>query len=154
MRCAVIAAAFAAAIWMIPPQAAAQETGEEAAAPPPTHTTAEYYYRIKWGSAIEFAELYEKNHKPLLEEAKNAGFIVSMKTDYPFTHMAGGPRWDMRVTIVYRDAAAAINDPDLNALWEEATKRLYKDKKKFDAEEARRFSLLEDHWDVILMPNQ
>lgn len=151
MKYALLFAAAFAAVVCTPAQAAGQDSAAEAA---PAHTTAEYYYRIKWGSAGEFDELYEKNHKPLLEEAMKAGFIVSMKTDYPFTHMAGGPRWDMRVTIVYRNAAAAINDPALNALWAEATERLYKDQKKFHAEEARRFSLLEDHWDVILMPNE
>lgn len=68
--------------------------------------------------------------------------------------MAGGVRWDMRVTIVFRDASAAINDPAWTALWEKATRRLYKDKKKFDQEEARRFSLLEDHWDVVVLSDE
>ena len=34
----------------------------------------------------------------------------------------------------------------------DAEARLYPDKAKFAAEETRRFSLLEDHWDVIVMP--
>ena len=38
------------------------------------------------------------------------GFINSMKIDEPFTHMAGGPRWDLRVTITYRDGIAAVGD--------------------------------------------
>lgn len=58
------------------------------------------------------------------------------------------------MTIVFRDASAAINDPAWTALWEEATKRPYKDKKKFDQEEARRFSLLEDHWDVVVLSDE
>lgn len=106
---------------------------------------------MKWGSLEEFGELYDRNHKPLLEAAQKAGFILSMKTDYPFTHMAGGPRWDMRVTITYRDAAAAINDPALWTLWADTTRKLFKDEKKHAAEEKRRFSLLEDHWDVVVV---
>jgi hypothetical protein len=34
----------------------------------------------------------------------------------------------------------------------DAQARLYSDKTKFATEEARRFSLLEDHWDIIVMP--
>lgn len=113
-------------------------------------TKVEYYYRVKWGSLPDFIKLYEKNHAPLLSAMKAAGFVIDTKTEYPFTHLAGGPRWDMRVTITYRDAAAAINDPAWEAAWVEAKARLYKDQKKFAAEEAARFALLEDHWDVVI----
>ena len=113
-------------------------------------TKVESYYRVKWGSLNEFISLYDKNHKPLLEELRKDGFILDMKTEYPFTHLAGGPRWDVRVTITYRDAAAALNDPAWEVKWAEAKKRMYKDQAKFEAEEAQRFSLLEDHWDVVI----
>ena len=151
MKFAVAAALAVAAIQFSPSHAAAQDAAPADARAKDVQTTVEYYYRIRWGSVGDFVKLYEKNHAPLLEEAKKAGFIVSTKTEFPFTHMAGGVRWDMRVTIVFRDAAAAINDPAWTAFWEEATKRLFKDKKKFDEEETRRFSLLEDHWDVIVV---
>ncbi len=126
------------------------------AAPPPTAAvstpvTFEYYYRIKWGSDLEFIRLYEKNHAPLLEEMKKAGFVTSMKVEQPFTHMAGGERWDLRVTIVFPDGHKAITDPEWERIWAAARKRLYPDQKTFDAEEERRFSLLEEHWDVIVM---
>lgn len=151
MKSAFAAALAVAALQFASPYAAAQDAAAADARAKDVQTTVEYYYRIRWGSVGDFVKLYEKNHAPLLEEAKKAGFIISTKTEFPFTHMAGGVRWDMRVTIVFRDAAAAINDPAWTALWEEATKRLYKDKKKFDEEETRRFSLLEDHWDVIVV---
>ena len=35
-------------------------------------------------------------------------------------------------------------------LWGAAQARLYPDKAAFDAEEDRRFALLEEHWDVIV----
>jgi hypothetical protein len=147
---AVTLAATLAGVAVILTQAQAQDAQSPAARAKDVPLTVEYYYRVKWGSLKEFAALYEKNHAPLLEEAKKAGFVTEMKTQYPFTHLAGGPRWDMRVTITYRDAAAAINDPAWEEVWVTAKKRLYKDLKKFDAEEAHRFSLLEDHWDVIV----
>jgi len=64
--------------------------------------------------------------------------------------MSGDERWDLRVTIEFRDAAAAVSDPAFFALMGEATDRLFKDKKKYEDEEAKRFSLLDAHWDVIV----
>ena len=137
------------ALTMIAAPALAQSP-PEAAAVSPVPVTMEYYYRIKWGSAGEFKRLYNKNHAPLLAAMQQAGFIRSIRVDEPFTHLAGGPRWDLRVTIVYRDAAAAIADPRWDSLWAEAKARLYKDKAAFDAEEDRRFAMLEEHWDVVV----
>ena len=115
--------------------------------------TAEYYYRIKWGSAAEFKRLYERNHAPILRELAKQGFITRIETEEPLTHLAGGPRWDLRVTITYRDASSAVV---VGGAFDKASgavqARLYPDKAKFEAEEARRFSLLEDHWDVIVVP--
>ena len=115
--------------------------------------TVEHYYRIKWGSAVEFKRLYKLNHQPLLEEMKRQGFITRIETEEPFTHMAGGQRWDLRVTITYRDAPAAVV---VGGAWDKAfdaaIARLYPDKAKLDAEEAQRFALLEEHWDVIVRP--
>lgn len=123
---------------------------DAAAVAQPVPVTVEYYYRIKWGSAEEFSRLYDRNHAPLLEEMKKLGFIRSIRVQVPYTHMAGGTRWDMRVTIVFRDATAAISDPEWDRQWSAAKARLYPDSQGFDAEERARFSLLEDHWDVVV----
>ncbi|HET9640520.1 MAG TPA: hypothetical protein VFP12_15075 [Allosphingosinicella sp.] len=144
MRALFAAAAFLASA----PTAAAAAQPAAAAAQLPV--TVEYYYRIKWGSSLEFKRLYDKNHAPLLREMQKSGFIRSIRVDEPFTHLAGGPRWDLRVTIVFRDATAAISDPLWDRSWGAAQARLYPDKKAFDAEEDRRFALLEEHWDVIV----
>jgi hypothetical protein len=112
--------------------------------------TMEYYYRIKWGSADQFKKLYAANHAPLLDDMQKAGFITAIRVEEPFTHMAGGPRWDLRVTITFRDAAAAIADPRWDQLWEESKRRRYPDLARFEADEATRFALLEDHWDIVV----
>jgi hypothetical protein len=115
--------------------------------------TAEYYYRIKWGSAQEFKRLYERNHAPIMREMQKQGFVTRMEIEEPFTHLAGGPRWDLRVTVTFRDAASAILvGGEFDKAFAEAQKRLYPNKSAFDAEEARRFSLLEEHWDMIVTP--
>ena len=113
--------------------------------------TTEHYYRIKWGSAGEFRRLYKLNHEPILVELQKQGFITAIRTEEPFTHMAGNQRWDLRVTITFRDPSAAVVVGGAFDKASDAVKaRLYPDKKKFEAEEARRFSLLEEHWDVII----
>jgi hypothetical protein len=114
---------------------------------------AEYYYRIKWGSAGEFKRLYEKNHAPILRELQKQGMILKIDTEEPFTHLAGGPRWDFRVTVTYPDGSTAIQTGGaMDKAFTAVAKRLYPDKKAFDVEEALRFSLLEDHWDMIVVP--
>lgn len=138
------------AVALATPTVFAQPAPPEQARAKDIPTKVEYYYRVKWGSLKEFAALYDRNHKPLLEEMRKDGFIMDMKTEFPFTHIAGGPRWDMRVTITYRDAAAAINDPAWVSRWVLAKNKLYKDVNALNAEEAKRFSLLEDHWDVVV----
>src|SRR4051794_2954822 len=104
---AILAAALLASA---PASPAAAKPAAAAVAQAPV--TMEYYYRIKWGASEAFKRLYDKNHAPLLREMQKAGFIRSIRVDEPFTHLAGGPRWDLRVTIVFRDPAAAIADPE------------------------------------------
>ncbi len=142
--------AMLAAALLAMAAAAPSAAQPNAAAVAPVPVTFEYYYRIKWGSGEEFKRLYDKNHAPLLREMQKAGFIRSMRVDEPFTHLAGGPRWDLRVTIVFRDATAAVSDPEWDRQWGAARARLYPDKAAFDAEEDRRFALLEEHWDMIV----
>lgn len=115
--------------------------------------TVEYYYRVRWGEMGEFLRLYRKNHEPLLLEMKKQGWITRIEQTEPFTHMAGGQRWDLRITLVYRDAEAAVGAGGAyDQAAEAASKRLFPDKATHEAEEARRFSLLDEHWDVIVTP--
>ena len=140
--------AFACLLAAVPVSAGAQSP---APAQSKEQVTVEHYYRIKWGSGAEFKRLYELNHAPLLREMVKTGHIVSIQTEEPFTHMAGGPRWDLRVTITYPNAASAVVvGGAFDKAFDAAKARLYPDKKKLDAEEAARFALLEDHWDVIV----
>jgi hypothetical protein len=111
----------------------------------------EYYYRIRWGSADEFKRLYERNHAPILREMQRLGYIVRIETEEPFTHLSGGARWDLRVTITFRDAASAVvAGGEFDQASAAVSRRLYPDRERFRSEEARRFSLLEEHWDVIV----
>ncbi len=148
MRLAILSVCMVLA--MTAPVSRAQEPAKQEQTQTPV--IVEYYYRIKWGSADEFKRLYEKNHAPLLREMKKSGLLTSIRLDEPFTHIAGGPRWDWRVTLTFPSGNAAISDPEWGRLWKQNRIRMYENEEAFFAEEDKRFSLLEDHWDVVLNP--
>jgi hypothetical protein len=131
--------------------AAAPAPAQPAAQPSAQPVTIESYYRVKWGSAGEFFKLYERNEVSLLREMQRQGLITALSFDEPFTHMAGAPRWDFRARITYRDGNHAVETGGAyDKAFEAARARLLPDKARFEAEQAKRMSLLEDHWDVVM----
>ena len=143
----LLLAAFASPLAAQPAPAPAAP----AAAPGPV--IVESYYRIRWGSFWDFMEIYNRHHAPILAEMQRLGFIVALRTETPSTHMAGDQRWDLRVTITYRDAAAATGaDPAYDRAARAASDRLFTDRAAHLAAETRRFAMLEEHWDVIVAP--
>jgi hypothetical protein len=104
----------------------------------------EYYYKVKWGSFDEFLRLFKKNHYPVLMKEKELGRIVRVDAVRPRLHGTEEGRWDLRVTITWRDAATANDDFDPASI----TSVLYPDKAAFEREEQRRFELLVAHWDL------
>jgi hypothetical protein len=110
---------------------------------PPAPFVVEYYYKVKWGHQEEFLTLFRKNHLPLLQKGIASGRIVSVDMISPRYHMPEPARWDYRVTIVFKDAASAMQgDPP------ELVKQLYPDQATFKREEQQRFEILEAHWDL------
>ncbi len=108
----------------------------------------EYYYRVRWGYQEEFLRLFRKNHLPVLKREIETGRILEVSAAAPRYHASEDGRWDFRVTIAFRDAAAAAGAP----LGEEEMRALFPDKESFEREERRRFEILDAHWDVPLLP--
>ena len=106
---------------------------------------AAYYYRVKWGHHEEWLDLFRRNHWPILREQLRDGRFTDVRLYEPRYHGDGRADWDVMVTITYRDWAAleAHSEADLKL-------RLYPDQDRFRMEEARRFELLDAHWDVPL----
>jgi hypothetical protein len=104
----------------------------------------EYYYKVKWGSFDEFFRLFKKNHYPVLMKEKELGRILRVDAARPRLHGTEDGRWDLRVTITWRDAATANDDFDPATI----TSVLYPDKSAFEREEQQRFALLLAHWDL------
>lgn len=107
----------------------------------------EYYYKIRWGFADEFMRLFKKNHLPVLKKQIETGRLLSVSAVRPRYHSTEDGRWDYRVTIVFRNVAAAHDAGAEEAI----IKQLYPDQETFRREEQRRFEILISHWDVPLV---
>lgn len=104
----------------------------------------EYYYKTKWGHADEFLHLFKKNHYPLLMKQVEAGRMLKVWVDQPRYHTTEDGRWDYRVTIVFKNSAAA-NEPFDEEMMK---KQLWPDQATYAREEQRRFEILDSHWDL------
>jgi hypothetical protein len=118
--------------------------GQQKSALPPDAFTVENYYKVKWGFAEEFINLWKTNHYPLLKKAIEKGDILSVTAEKPRLHSGEDTRWDFRVTIVFRNAALAF-DANLTTPYK---KGLYPDLDKLARDEQHRFELLIAHWDI------
>jgi len=106
----------------------------------------ESYYCAQWGSAGEFIRLYKKNHLPVLKQLQDEGRIQSIVAVKPRYHATEEGRWDYRVTLTFRDAAAAHDPGHEDAI----KKQLFPDQKAYVEEEQRRFEILISHWDILV----
>jgi hypothetical protein len=108
--------------------------------------TIENYYKVKWGFADEFINLWKVNHYPLLKKAIDKGDIISVTAEKPKLHSGEDTRFDFKVTIVFKNEKLAF-DPNLTKQYE---KQLYPDPEKLKKDEQHRFELLIAHWDVMI----
>ena len=104
----------------------------------------EYYYKVKWGHADEFIALFMKNHYPLLKKQVEMGRMLKVYASAPRYHATEDGRWDYRVAIVFKNAAAAFDAFDEKAL----IQQMYPDQATYRKEEQRRFEILDAHWDL------
>src|SRR5205814_9328504 len=101
----------------------------------------EYYYKTRWGVADEFIRLFKKNHFPVLQREIALGHIQQVTAEAPRFHGTEDGRWDYRITIVWKNAAAP-HEP----LAEAELKRLFRDQDTFRREEQPRFEIIAAHW--------
>ena len=108
--------------------------------------TMENYYKVRWGFAEEFIQLWKKNHYPLLKKAIEKGGLLKVMAEKPRYHGSEDGRWDFRVILVFKNVQAAF-DPNLT---EPYKKQLYPDLDKLTKDEQHRFELLIAHWDIAV----
>lgn len=132
--------------WSILALFVAAPVSGTAQAPPAGSTepfVVEYYYKARWGHADEFIRLFKKNHYPVLKREIELGHIHQVTAEAPRFHATEEGRWDYRITIVWKDAAAPHEPFPENEL-----RRLFPDQDAFRREEQQRFEILLAHWDV------
>ena len=111
-----------------------------------SYFTIENYYKVKWGYADEFINLWKVNHYPLLKKAIDKGDIISVEAEKPKLHSGEDTRFDFKVTIVFKNEKLAFD----NNLTKQYEKELYPDIEKLKKDEQHRFELLIAHWDVMI----
>lgn len=107
----------------------------------------EYYYKVQWGHADEWLALFKKNHLPVLKALKVQGRIVEVEMERPRYHATEEGRWDFRVTITWKNAAASMDSSGEQAV----IRKLFPDQETFKREEQRRFEILLAHWDLPIV---
>jgi hypothetical protein len=111
-----------------------------------SYFTIENYYKVKWGYADEFINLWKINHYPLLKKAIEKGDIISVEAEKPKLHSGEDTRFDFKVTIVFKNEKLAFD----NNLTKQYEKDIYPDLEKLKKDEQHRFELLIAHWDVMI----
>jgi hypothetical protein len=106
--------------------------------------TIESYYKVKWGHAAEFIDLWKKNHYPLLKKALENGDVISITASEPKFHSGEETRWDFRVTVVFKTVNLAFQEDLLDTY----KKQLFPDAEALKKSEQYRFELLLAHWDI------
>ncbi len=104
-----------------------------------------YFYRVTWGHQDEFVELFKKNHYPVLKE-QMGNRLVGFKAYVPQFHGDGRGDWTFATEIVFKNDAEFLGPSPEQAI----IKRLFPDAALFRKEEARRFEILDAHWDIPL----
>jgi hypothetical protein len=137
MKKAIALVAALVAALSLPANALAQDGPVRAA----------YYYKVKWGYQDEFERLFFKNHYPVLQaQMGEKGRITGVEVMRPTYHGDGRADWTFLVVISFANLNAFVGPNQEAAI----QKRLYPDQETFKKEEARRFEILEAHWDVPL----
>ena len=113
----------------------------------PVSVKAAFFYKVKWGAQAEFEGLFFKNYYPVVQAQIAEGKRLQTIEFYrPTYHGDGRADWTFMVVMTYLSAEASVASSHDEVI----IKRLYPDQEKYKKEEARRFALLEAHWDVPL----
>jgi hypothetical protein len=101
----------------------------------------EWVYRVRYGFIDEWWDIFRKYQIPILDRAKELGYVLDYRIYHPQLHTDEAGRWDYRVEITYRDAAAGSHEEEIAA-------QLFPDTATRKREENRRWELTTNHWDL------
>jgi len=125
--------------WRVEAEAPQQTSGD-------LQPLVESFYKIAPGKADEWLERYRTQHLPILQERKKEGHILEIIILRPFLHQ-GGPPWDFKVILKYRDFTALGDRAHSEAI----ERKLYPKWEAHRQQERRRWEITEKHWDDIMV---
>jgi hypothetical protein len=109
----------------------------------------EWVYKVKWGYADEFWQLFKKYQIATLNREKELGYVTSYTVYRPGLHTGEDTRWEYRIVITYRNQDSSNHGGEVE-------KQLFPDQATQKREENRRWELTEAHYDLpirIIDPN-
>jgi hypothetical protein len=109
----------------------------------------EWVYKVKWGHADEFWQIFKKYQIPVLNREKELGYVTSYTVYRPGLHTGEDTRWEYRIVITYKNLASSGHGSEI-------TKQVFPDQAALKREENRRWELTEAHYDLpirIIDPN-
>jgi hypothetical protein len=138
-------AAFSLAVLALAgaPQARGQQSAAASASDKPYMV--EWVYKVKWGYADEFWQLFKKYQIATLNREKELGYVTSFAVYRPGFHVWEDSRWEYRIVITYRDISSSRHGSEVE-------KQLFPDQATMKREENRRWELTEAHYDLPIHP--
>jgi len=137
---------LAAVALLIALAGVSQARGQQAAASPSTSVSdkpylVEWVYKVKWGYADEFWQLFKKYQIATLNREKELGYVTSYTVYRPGHHMGEDSRWEFRIVITYKNISSSVHGSEVE-------KQLFPDQAEMKRGENRRWELTEAHYDL------
>jgi hypothetical protein len=120
---------------------AAASAAQAAASPTDKPYLVEWVYKVKWGHADEFFDIFKKYQIKILDRQRDLGYVVQYNVYRPSLHAGEDERWDYRIVIVYRNQQASTHE-------QEVERQLFPDRETLKREENHRWELIDSHWDL------
>lgn len=116
-------------------------TARAAGAAPEKPYIVEWVYKVKWGYADEFFDIFKKYQIPILDRLKQLGYVTQYTVYRPSLHTGEDERFDYAVLIVYKNMAGSTHEAEVQ-------RQLFPDRATLRREENHRWELVESHWDL------
>ena len=101
----------------------------------------EWVYKVKWGYADEFWQLFKKYQIATLNREKELGYVTSYSVYRPGYHTGEDTRWEYRIVITYKNISSSGHGSEVE-------KQLFPDQAEMKRGENRRWALTEAHYDL------
>jgi hypothetical protein len=100
----------------------------------------EWVYQVKWGYFDDWYAIFKKYQIAILDEEKKEGLVTRYIVQRGGGHVGESERWDLRVLIYYKDAAARTQGRGIE-------QKLFPDQEKLRKDEQERWRLTLVRWD-------